>query len=597
MSFRFQVALPLAVLSVLFAATIVSAQAKIDTVVDRASPLETVSTDFGLADGPAWDGYALMIPDVKDQKLFRYIPAKKEMSVFVPEAGRISASFFNHGRLFLSDNPNGQIAFLDGKTKVPVTTFDKIKQADEKPYRPNDLVVDQHGGMYVTFTPQNKVIYIDAEGKQSVAVDGIDTPNGITMSPDEKTLYVSSFIPKKIWAYQITKPGQTVNARQFASMDKGPERGADGMTIDRAGNIYCAGPKHIWIWRPGGALVDKIECPAKPINCAFGDSDMRTLYITGPGGLYRQRMKIPGRSSEPASLELQPVAENPKKLREGALSTKLDGVKSHLNVEFASYGNVATEINGKRKLLADIFEPAKSSGTSNPCLVVVHGGGWKQGDKTKFRALAIELARRGYVTMAIEYRLSSESAFPASAFDCLAAVRFLRANADQYAIDPDRIGAVGGSAGGHLVGLMASGGGNPKLQGDGGNQDHSARISAAIVMAGPMQMVTGSVADRSEKKDSNANVWLRGSLAEKPELYRLADAHVQIDESTCPILFMVGEHDNPERNELSREKLNSLGIATGLKTYKNGEHGCWNRNPWFDLMVEDMDQFFKEHLK
>ena len=144
---------------------------------------------------------------------------------------------------------------------------------------------------------------------------------------------------------------------------------------------------------------------------------------------------------------------------------------------------------------------------------------------------------------------------------------------------------------------MASGGGNPKLQGDGGNQDHSARISAAIVMAGPMQMVTGSVADRSEKKDSNANVWLRGSLEEKPELYRLADAHVQIDESTCPILFMVGEHDNPERNELSREKLKSLGIATGLKTYKNGEHGCWNRNPWFDLMVEDMDQFFKEHLK
>jgi acetyl esterase/lipase len=229
--------------------------------------------------------------------------------------------------------------------------------------------------------------------------------------------------------------------------------------------------------------------------------------------------------------------------------------------------------------------------------VVVHGGGWKKGDKTKFRALAIELARRGYVTAAIEYRLSSEAAFPAGMHDCSAAVRFLRANAEKYSIDPNKIGAVGGSAGGHLTGLMASGGGHPKLQGAGGNPDQSARIQASIVMAGPMQMVTGSVAERSSQLDSNSNVWLEGSVEEKPELYRLADAHVQIDKTTCPILFMVGEHDNPARNELSREKLKSLGIETGLKTYKDGKHGCWNRSPWFELMVEEMDQFLSKHLK
>ena len=111
--------------------------------------------------------------------------------------------------------------------------------------------------------------------------------------------------------------------------------------------------------------------------------------------------------------------------------------------------------------------------------VVVHGGGWLKGDKTKFRALAQTLAARGYVTAAIEYRLGHEAAFPAGIHDCNAAVRFLRANAQRYHLDPDRIGAVGGSAGGHLVGLMASGWEVPELQGGGGQSDQSSRLQAA----------------------------------------------------------------------------------------------------------------------
>lgn len=570
------------------------AQEPSESVVDRSSELETISTEFGLADGPSWDGSSLTIPDVKSQKLLRYFPSRKKMQVLVPASGRISATFFNHGRLFLSDNLNGQIAFLDGKEKVKISTFDRIKQAAEKPYRPNDLVVDQHGGFYVTFTPQNKIIYVRPDGTQNIAVDGIETPNGITISPDEGTLYVSSFVPKKIWAYDISKPGRVGNGRVLAAMDRGPARGADGMTIDRAGNIYCAGPADIWVWSPGGKLIDKIACVGKPINCTFGDQDMRSLYITGPEGLFRQRMKIPGRSPEPESLELLPAAKSKsQKENQSRPSTTIpDELSFHLNTVFAEYGN--------RKLLADIFVP-KSAGPNHrfPAVVVVHGGGWKQGDKTKFRALAIELARRGYVTAAIEYRLAHESPFPAAIHDCTAAVRFLRANCDQYFLDPESIGAVGGSAGGHLSGLMASGGGNSRLQGDGGHADRSARIQASIVMAGPMEMTTGSVADRSRNPESgsNSNLWLRSTIDDNPALYELADAHLQIDKRTCPILFMVGEFDNPSRNQPSREKLMSLGIETGLKSYKDGKHGCWNRLPWFDKMVDDMDQFLRKHLK
>lgn len=214
---------------------------------------------------------------------------------------------------------------------------------------------------------------------------------------------------------------------------------------------------------------------------------------------------------------------------------------------------------------------------------------------TLSRALTLALAERGYVTAAVGYRLGYEAKFPAGIQDCNAAVRFLRANAADYEIDPDRIGAVGGSAGGHLVGLMATGWKNSKLQGESGNADLSSKLQAAIVMAGPLQMLTSSVAERSQKPDSgsNSNVWLGATVDEEPNLYRLADAFVQINRNSSPTLFMCGEHDKPERNEPSRKKLEAAGVWTGLKTYKDGKHGCWNQHPWFDQMVADMDEFFR----
>ncbi len=340
------------------------------------------------------------------------------------------------------------------------------------------------------------------------------------------------------------------------------------MTIDRAGNVYCAGATDVWIWSPSGNLLGKINCPTRPINCAFGDSDMRSLYITGFGGLYRQRMNTYG-------LPPEPPAENvPQRGNATARPSTVvpDNVSLHANVVYAQ--------SGDRKLLADIVVPKHPDGPK-PCIVVVHGGGWLNGYKSKFRALTLALAARGYVTAAIEYRLGYEAKFPAGIQDCNAAVRFLRANAAKYDIDPERIGAVGGSAGGHLVGLMATGWKEQALQGDSGHADQSSRLKAAIVMAGPMQMTTGSVAERSRKGSANSNVWIGKTIDEAPEAYALSDAYLHIDAESAPILFMTGEHDNPPRNEPSREKLRAAGVWTGLKVYKDGKHGCWNQLPWF----------------
>ena len=195
-----------------------------------------------------------------------------------------------------------------------------------------------------------------------------------------------------------------------------------------------------------------------------------------------------------------------------------------------------------------------------------------------FHALAHALAERGYAAAAIEYRLAGEAKFPAAIHDCNAAVRWLRAEHQRLGIDPKRIGAVGGSAGGHLVGLMAAAPHLPALQGTGGHADRSSRLQAAVVLAGPMELATGPVAEKSRKQpqQSNSNLWLGKTVDEAPDLYRLASPLSHLSPDTPPMLFQVGEHDVPLRNQATRDRLRELGVRVESQLYRHGKHGCWN---------------------
>lgn len=560
-----------------------------ESPVDPGQPLQRVGEGFGLPDGPAWDSRGfLVVSDVKNQTVHRYFPKKQSWQQLGNVAGRYSGFFHALGNLYAADNGGGVVRCFRGglSGNAPVVEVLSLpKNAGEKPPRPNDLVADHRGGVYVTVTNHNTVVFVGPDGESRIATTAVATPNGVTLSPDQQTLYVANYRGKVIEQLPVLKPGYLGPPRPFAIMDDGDALGADGMTVDRAGNVYCAGATAVWIWDAQGSLLDKIECPSRPINATFGGSDDRSLFVTCFDGVYEQRMRVPGRASSPP---LKPAASS--------TSSQLDpgipaGVTAHLDVPYASYG--------PRKVLMDVFHPTACDEGPRPAVVVVHGGGWCKGDKTKFRALAVDLARRGYVTAAIEYRLAAEAAFPAAIHDCMAAVRFLRSQADAYCIDPSRIAAVGGSAGGHLVGLMASGGANPLLAGDGGNPSVSSEIQLAVVMAGPLQIASGQVAERSlTAKDSNALVWFRGTVEEKPEAYALADAFEQITEKTPPIHFITGDQDNPERNQPARERLQQVGVTTSLTVIPNGKHGCWNRLPWFttitDRIAEILSQQFDE---
>ena len=167
-------------------------------------------------------------------------------------------------------------------------------------------------------------------------------------------------------------------------------------------------------------------------------------------------------------------------------------------------------------------------------------------------------------------------------------------------MNPDRIGVVGGSAGGHLAGLLATTSTVKTLHGNGGNKKFSSRVQAVVVMSGPMRISTGRVAEKSMQQNHSKSFAVQlfgGTIEQVPQKYMAADAHLHIDQNTPPILFQYGGVEDPSEIQPTVEKLKKLGIPVGVLThYEDGKHGCWNNHPWFMPMMEDIDDWFREHL-
>lgn len=266
----------------------------------------------------------------------------------------------------------------------------------------------------------------------------------------------------------------------------------------------------------------------------------------------------------------------------------LHRLHSKLDVTFARYG--------ERTLEMDIYRPKDNWG-SLPAIVCIHGGGWNKGSKIHFRNVAQALAARGFVTASIDYRLSGEAPFPAHIHDCKAAVRFLRANAKEYGIDPDRIGAIGHSAGGHLAALLATSAGVQELEGRGGNAEFSSAIQAVIPMGGQ----TDFLSERNREISRDREIWqqfLGGSQEEKPETYRLASPLVHVDKTDPPCWIITGEKDDPStRADQFRQRLKELGIKSESTVVEGAPHAFLTRQVWFDEAMEIADQFFTKTLK
>ena len=269
----------------------------------------------------------------------------------------------------------------------------------------------------------------------------------------------------------------------------------------------------------------------------------------------------------------------------------LDSLDSELDVTYARYR--------ERTLEMDIYWPNGKSGPL-PAVICIHGGGWAKGSRKSHTKIAQALAARGYVAATISYRLSGEAPFPAQIHDCKAAVRFLRANAAKYGADADQIGAIGLSAGGHLTALLATSGNVKELEGNGGNAKFSSVIQAAVPMGAQTDLESERTRNISKLED-RGKIWrqfLGGAQEDRLKTYQLASPLYHLDSMDPPCWFITGEKDDPSTQaDKFRQRLQKLGLCSGITIIKDGPHGFLNKQIWFDEMINDADKFFKKTLK
>jgi pectinesterase len=260
-----------------------------------------------------------------------------------------------------------------------------------------------------------------------------------------------------------------------------------------------------------------------------------------------------------------------------------DSIELHTKVECSHPGDFS--------VLLEIYVP-KAEGTY-PAILLIHGGGWKARQIEADRPLAERLALRGYVVTQVAYRLSTDAKYPAALHDCKAALRFMRAHAKEYKIDPTRIGCAGGSAGGHLSGLMGMTGDVKSLEGNGGNPDQSTGLKACVVMAGGMDLVKAN-----EPKNGEGTIQFIGPISEKRDLYIEASPISHVSSKSPPTLFIEGEKDTVKigRAEM-QDKLRADGVPTELITLKDAPHPYWMSQPWLDETAKAIGDWFDKYMK
>lgn len=229
-----------------------------------------------------------------------------------------------------------------------------------------------------------------------------------------------------------------------------------------------------------------------------------------------------------------------------------------------------------------------------PAILDIHGGGWRQRQVESDKPMMERLAARGFVTALVAYRVSGEAKYPAALHDCKAAMRCLRANAAKWKIDPKRIGCIGGSAGGHLSGLLAMTSGLKEFEGTGPYPEQSSAVQACIVMAATQDLVAANTG----KPNESALAFFGANFNDNPELYKQASPIAHVRAGVPPTIYIEGEKDTLKigRAEMM-EKLRALGIDTAVHTLKDAPHPFWMSQPWCDQTVEIADAFFKKHLK
>jgi pectinesterase len=260
----------------------------------------------------------------------------------------------------------------------------------------------------------------------------------------------------------------------------------------------------------------------------------------------------------------------------------------------AREGVVYSEPAGQ-PLALDLYAPTE--GAPHPAVIVVHGGGWERGDRAMERPFAKRLAAAGYVTAPVSYRLGPAGRFPNALYDLKAAVRFLRAHAAEYGIDPERIGAVGGSAGGQLVALLGASNGVARLEGAATDPEQS-RVRAVVDIDGLASFSGPDLLAKEFHSPGAPTRFLGGSFQARPDAWHDASALSHVGVKSAPTLFLDSSAPTPilpGRPEM-RDALLAHGVASELVQLPGTPHPFWLVEPWFSRVIAESTRFFGAHL-
>lgn len=301
------------------AGKIIRLDPEFDTLVAKDARIEKVAGGFTFTEGPLWRPQGVLWFSDVPGNVVRSLTPSGEAKVIIEQAGGTVAA---PPGAFIG--PNGMIADKEGAVLLCQHGSRRIvrvgKDMKMTPYidkyeghrlnSPNDLIYRSDGALYFTDPPYGltrqdadpakelkfNAVFLYRGGKLTPVITDLTRPNGIALSPDENTLYVSnSDERKRFWMkYDVAADGSVSNGRIFFDLATAKERGIpDGMKVDSKGYVYASGPEGLWVLSPGGKHLGTIQPGESAANCAWGDGG-KTLYITATTSVYRLRVNIPG---------------------------------------------------------------------------------------------------------------------------------------------------------------------------------------------------------------------------------------------------------------------------------------------------------------
>ena len=301
-----------------------------------------------------------------------------------------------------------------------------------------------------------------------------------------------------------------------------------------------------------------------------------------------------------------PVYAGPQPNPYTAASTYQKLVKTYPFIEIASAvpGKDVRAVRGLdyavrdgKRLQLDLYLPA--GGPPAIAVLLVHGGGWRSGERDNLAPMAVRLAARGIASATVTYRLADEARYPAAIHDVKAALRWVRANAAAYGIDPQRIAVAGASAGGQIASLAGVTDGLAQFDPDADGTVSSA--AQAIINIDGLSDFTSEAArlheDDPAKKPSAAGFWLGGRYGEQPARWRAASPLYYVGRATPPILFIgSGQARFSVGREAMVARLDAVGVASRIVLLPDSPHSFWLFDPWLTPTVAAMSDFLKLHL-